>query len=574
MDDQEYDARTASFSETMDLITTIEHPNLARIIDYFVENRRAYVVIKYIDGITVEHFVGVIEKLDETQVVRIGITLADAVQFLWNRPRPLSFETIDIEHVMVDVNKNLTFMGYDFTKFFYDEFPFSSFADSPEVVERSVYKISRIMLFLLGGGKEVTEERVPSEMSVSDPMRKLLMVTLNEKQKSYSSLGKFKEELEKIGDPQRTARQEQEYIRRIKRIREEIPTLDWIKKVPGKIFRAVAGQKVWLMVLEVLFIVFLVGFSFINMHTEQVKFVKPPETSVVYVACQDELLTIREDDYQIIDKRSFGTNINSLCFIKNDKGQFLAAADSQAGKLLIINPSDNTKTAEISIDGDSSKMFGNKDNSLLVVFSGKNNSITLINTKTLEVTGVMSTGTDSVDIAFCPGKNTLVITNGVTQDILWLNPDKRSSSTSMKLPVQPGLIAVSPDGAFICVQDRQEDSLKMLDTKVDTPVLENLPEVGGKKIRNMLWDTLYYRVWLIFSDADNMVLYNLSEKKALKNMKLGNNPIKAVWGRDRKKLWVINEGSRELMVMDPESGKCEHKTILDKTPGDLETSRD
>ncbi|MCE1245926.1 MAG: hypothetical protein LWY06_04725 [Firmicutes bacterium] len=578
MDDEEYNARVAGFTETMEFITHIEHPNLAKVIDHFVESKRAYAVIKFIDGITVEQFVGVIEKLEETQVARIGDTLADAVQFLWNRPRPLSFETIDIEHVMVDLNKNITFMGYDFTQFFFGDFPYSSYADSPEVIEQSIHKISKIMFFLLGGGRDIPDERVPSDLAVSEAMRKLLMVTLNPKQKSYSTLPKFREELEKICDPERKAREEKDYIRRVKKIREEIPTLDGLKKVPGRVFRAVIGQKTWILVLEILFILFLIGLSVIRSHTEKIKYAKPTDTSVVYIASQDELLTLREDDFQIVDKRSYGCNINNLCFVKNEKWQFLALIDSAGGRVVIVNPRDNAKIAEIPVDRSPSKAFVNKDNSLLVVFHKENNSLTLINAKTLQIAGIIPVGADCQDAAFCQGKNTFVITNGNSQDILWVNPDKRSGGKSLKAPFMPGVVAVSPDGAFLCVADEKEDSVKMLEpetgTDADEKKFQELTETGGKVLHSMLWDALYYRVWLIFTDTNNIVLYNLSEKKALKNYKLGTKPVKAVWGRDRKKLWIINEGSKELLVLDPETGRCDHRSVLDKTPGDMETSRD
>ena len=78
------------FQEKVSYLARLEHPNLAKIIDYFIENKKNYLVMEYIEGQTLKQVLKSSMVFSENQVLVIGTQLSGVIEYLHNiKPTPL-----------------------------------------------------------------------------------------------------------------------------------------------------------------------------------------------------------------------------------------------------------------------------------------------------------------------------------------------------------------------------------------------------------------------------------------------------------------------------------------------------
>jgi len=575
MSDYEYKSRLKSFRETMDVMIHLEHPNLAKVFDYFEENNRIYTVIEFIDGVSLEHFLDLVKKIPEKNVIEIGLTLSETIRVLWNRPQPISFENIDTEHVMIDYDKRIRFMGYDFSQFFYGDFPYKTFANSPEAMEKSIHRISKIIFVLLGGSKEILPERVPGDIKISAELRHLLMITLNPQQKSYSSIDKFIKELQRIYEPEKVRNSDEiDFLRhRKERIEKKIPTYDWIKLIPRKIYHIIKSQSLWLKSLEALFILFFIFIAIFLRHPIKALYKKPSDLPVIYVSCQSDFYTFRSRDYSLLDQRKLGEELSSIYVHKDKESELLLLADYKRSKILQIDPVSNKIIKRIEVDGFPSELGGTPDGKIIFVLHKKTNNLSFISGDNFRLIGFLPAGLTVCDMIYLPRKNRLIVSNSLPQDIMWISPTRREVARTYKVAAQPGIMKSSYSEDSLYIQNKLKDNILVFDITKEMKQTGVLKDVGGETPTSFLWDKKPGRIWITFRNTDNIVLYDIEKKEVIRNYKVGRQPLKAIWNHSYNRLWIINEKSRDIVVINPESGKVLMRHELGKTPSDIVLSR-
>jgi len=558
--------RTRRFNENLGDVMNLEHPNLAKLYDFFEENNRFYAVVEYIDGIPLNVFLQVIEKLPEKQVLGIGLKLCDALAFLWNRPRPVSFENLDFEHIMVDYGKNIKFMGYDLSLFFYSDLSINKQEVGPEVMERSIHNLSKILFFLLGGGKEITKERVPGNMNISDEFRHLLYVSLNPNQKSYSHIKDFRKALDKILNPEKNEDKVISEVEKRKRFAEGIPSLNHFKEIPTRIFRLFWGQKLWLKILEIITIIFVMAFFLILGKTESPAYKRPPGTPILYVATQSDLMTFRGDNYKLIDIRKLGNKLTSIYPFVKDGKRLLLIADSTKKSIMLLDPSNNEILENIRVDKKPWKITGNMSDKIIFVFHREGYNVTIIDMESFHIKGFLPTGIDAADICYSSSDKILFVSNQFPRDIIWFDPFKNKVIKSRKIAGQPGVLTLSPDDKSLYVHDNLTGNILAFDISKDIKALGPLKKLEGENPTSFLWDVVPGRLWITFEGTENLVLYDLEQQKTIKNFYVGKDPRKVIWDNNRKKLLLISAGSRELVIINPETEEIEREIEFFKTP--------
>ncbi|MFV0388407.1 MAG: protein kinase domain-containing protein [Pyrinomonadaceae bacterium] len=100
----------ADFKRETMLLTTLEHPSIPTIFDYFFDKGegRFYLVMKYIAG---GDLAGKLRsapggKLDEKTVVEWGIQIADVLEYLHSRNPAIVYRDLKPANVMIDANSN------------------------------------------------------------------------------------------------------------------------------------------------------------------------------------------------------------------------------------------------------------------------------------------------------------------------------------------------------------------------------------------------------------------------------------------------------------------------------------
>ena len=90
------------FRREANLLVQLNHPNLPHVSDFFEEGGKAYLVMEFIEGKTLEE---VLEDahgpLDETLVMGWALQLCDVLHYLHGRPQPIIFRDMKPSNVMV-----------------------------------------------------------------------------------------------------------------------------------------------------------------------------------------------------------------------------------------------------------------------------------------------------------------------------------------------------------------------------------------------------------------------------------------------------------------------------------------
>ncbi len=101
LSEQEIVEVTEAFKREALMLATLTHPNLPSIYDYFTENGRYYLVMSFIEGVTLDDYLEAKGgSLPVEKVLQIGIQLATVLSFLHMRKPAIIFRDLKPSNVM------------------------------------------------------------------------------------------------------------------------------------------------------------------------------------------------------------------------------------------------------------------------------------------------------------------------------------------------------------------------------------------------------------------------------------------------------------------------------------------
>src|SRR5256884_8836423 len=108
LDETQHEKAIGDFKRESLLLTSLEHPSIPTIYDYFYDAalNRFYLVMKYISGgdlaSRLRSSTG--GKLDEKTVTDWGMQVADVLEYLHTRPKPIIYRDLKPANLMIDGN--------------------------------------------------------------------------------------------------------------------------------------------------------------------------------------------------------------------------------------------------------------------------------------------------------------------------------------------------------------------------------------------------------------------------------------------------------------------------------------
>jgi len=108
LDESQHEKAIGDFKRESLLLTSLEHPSIPTIYDYFYDAKlnRFYLVMKYISGgdlaSRLRSSTG--GKLDEKTVTHWGMEVADVLEYLHTRPKPIIYRDLKPANLMIDGN--------------------------------------------------------------------------------------------------------------------------------------------------------------------------------------------------------------------------------------------------------------------------------------------------------------------------------------------------------------------------------------------------------------------------------------------------------------------------------------
>jgi len=108
LDPTQHEKAIGDFKRESLLLTSLEHPSIPTIYDYFYDDglSRFYLVMKYISGgdLASRMRAAVGGKLDEKTVTDWGMQVADVLDYLHSRPKPIIYRDLKPANLMIDGN--------------------------------------------------------------------------------------------------------------------------------------------------------------------------------------------------------------------------------------------------------------------------------------------------------------------------------------------------------------------------------------------------------------------------------------------------------------------------------------
>ena len=107
------------FRQEADLLVQLKHPNLPDVSDFFEESGKAYLVMEFIEGKTLEKVQDDVGgPLDEKLVMSWALQLCDVLSYLHTQPQPIVFRDLKPSNVMVTKNGQVKLIDFGIARIF------------------------------------------------------------------------------------------------------------------------------------------------------------------------------------------------------------------------------------------------------------------------------------------------------------------------------------------------------------------------------------------------------------------------------------------------------------------------
>lgn len=100
------------FEKEAVLLAGLDNPKIARVLDYFIENSRQYMIIQRISGANVRSYVKDRGVVSESQALKWAGELVDIVTYLHNRTPPIIHRDLTPENLVLDMRGSLVLIDF------------------------------------------------------------------------------------------------------------------------------------------------------------------------------------------------------------------------------------------------------------------------------------------------------------------------------------------------------------------------------------------------------------------------------------------------------------------------------
>jgi serine/threonine protein kinase len=109
----------SQFRQESEILAGLNHKSLPKIIDYFSSDNRYYLVMDYIEGELLEHY---IEKTDgfieEKEIRKIAIEICDVLEYLHSQKQPVIFRDIKPSNIIITHDGKMKLIDFGIARVF------------------------------------------------------------------------------------------------------------------------------------------------------------------------------------------------------------------------------------------------------------------------------------------------------------------------------------------------------------------------------------------------------------------------------------------------------------------------
>ncbi len=111
-DTEKFKKAVELFEREAQLLTTISHPRIVKIFDYFVEDNRHYLLLEHIKGKTLRNFVGQHGAVSERTIIEWGLQMAQILHFLHHLEPPIIHRDFTPDNVIISEDAKIRLIDF------------------------------------------------------------------------------------------------------------------------------------------------------------------------------------------------------------------------------------------------------------------------------------------------------------------------------------------------------------------------------------------------------------------------------------------------------------------------------
>jgi tetratricopeptide (TPR) repeat protein/tRNA A-37 threonylcarbamoyl transferase component Bud32 len=157
---------TEAFKSEALLLAKLVHPNLPRIYEQFSEGGRWYLVMDYIEGQTLEHYLNLLAEgcVPIKTALQLGLQLASVLDYLHSRQPPIIFRDLKPSNIMLGPESQVYLIDFGIARLFkpgqaHDTLVFGSVGYAPPeqygkaqtTVQSDIYSLGAVLHQMLSG---------------------------------------------------------------------------------------------------------------------------------------------------------------------------------------------------------------------------------------------------------------------------------------------------------------------------------------------------------------------------------------------------------------------------------------
>jgi serine/threonine protein kinase len=113
VDDRARAKALGRFERDAKLLASLKHPLIVRLDDFFVENNRAYLALEYIPGLTLKEKIEADGPLEEGEVKRLALMMADILEYLHERTPPVEHRDFTPDNLILTNDGKVKLIDFD-----------------------------------------------------------------------------------------------------------------------------------------------------------------------------------------------------------------------------------------------------------------------------------------------------------------------------------------------------------------------------------------------------------------------------------------------------------------------------
>jgi YVTN family beta-propeller protein len=553
LEKKELESRRDYLHQALIVLSQTNQDNLSSIIDFFTEYNKEYVVMEYVEGITLKTLSQMsITPLSQREVLGWGAQICDALLYLHDRPQPFIFEVLELDHIMLTSDGRIKLINYGLNRFFRaatdSPFIYQDFKDITAEINRFGEAV-----YLLLAREMPGQYRVRDTLgNITPELQKLLTRCLiKDPARNYRSFAEIRKEIDTLLAPPAPPAQKAPAARKPTEQKKgsgliaQIPFP--VREAVGTAVFTVLGQKLEYLIGEIVLVLALFAFIWVKAHPGYNYTRSGP---VFYILSGDnQVNTFDFNSKKMKHQLTVEGRTGDIVYSTHKTRLYVSLTDQN--RILVLEPEHNIAVKTINVDRGPGSLALSPAEDFLYVLHPATSSISIVSTEKNAMVGILNAGPEPYYIAASRQVPLLFVTNRKADTVTVIDPSISKVVDTIALSGGPSGIAFSPVAREFWVAQEGVGYITVLAMGEEENTFEATGTVTGlgDMPTTLLFSGSGKQLYVANTLSNSISVVNAEDKQVTASIPVGRRPGPMAWDINEM-LWVLNTGSANISVVN------------------------